>query len=646
MVDVSEIFNIQYKHLVGRLIHAERVGAVISDISMPNVDNVLVLSGADLKNNWIRVGKVDIPVLSGETIAYRRQAVLAVFAQDRDSLSSFCSKINIVYTDGDGDTGKRKENSATWTNGKMPETNDGLTVISSHFHVNSFEMPLLAEQRILAKVHEGKLHIKISSQWPAHVRKSIALSTGMKEEDVIIHENRVHSPDDQLLFWPSFAAVVAAQAAIISGKLIEFNVAMQGIQPEMDFEISTGVNNEGVPVFQKTHVDVDLGAFPHYTAEYARSVVAGCVPLYKIDAQEVTIDLYSSSRAPGVFFGDLGYSMSLAAVESHYSHLAGLTANPAVWKEEHCGFEIPSVRQSDCREMHAQVIKDCSEAASFPRLYAAFSQKDIRSAIITPMFTYSRGIGLAAGEGIQGFSNKSGEIFGFSADLTLDENGKVVISGGLAYKKAMVEIVKGIVTDILGVSPDDIVFDNINEEKENDLGPYTLSRTICFFPNAVERACKNILFKKRNDTPLPITEKLVFDETDKNILFSSHTCGAVSLELEVDPLLFKPVIRKACIRLFVGKVFDLARLENKAKQELTRVVRKYFPCSDSYFEINIMTIVNPELKTGSVTSLIRALAISAACQALGQAMGCTVTELPVTVDDIERATRTERTDSK
>jgi len=646
MPDVSDIFNIQNKHLVGRLIVAERVGAVISDISMPNVEHILVLSGADLKENRIRVGKVDIPVLSDEKIVYRRQPVLAVFAQDNDSLASFCSKINIVYTEGDGDTGRIKENSATWSVGEFPETETGLTVISSKFHVKSFEKALLTEQRLLAREVDGKLHIKIASQWPTHVRKSIARTTGIKEEDVVIHEVKVHSPDDQLLFWPSFAAVIAAQAALRSGRLIEFNVPMLSVQPDIMFEISTAVSNDGQPVYQKTHVDVDLGAFPHYTAEYARSVVAGCVPIYHVPAQEVSIDLYSSSRAPGVFFGDLGYSMALAALENHYSHLAGLTSNPQDWKIEHSGAEVESVRQSDCRNMHAQVIRDCADASSFSRLYAAYSQKDIQKSYLTPMFSYSRGVGLAAGDGVQGFSNKNGDIFGYSAQMTLTEDNRVIISGSLAYKKAMVEIVKGIIHENLDVSVDDIVFNNTGDDLENDLGPYTLSRTVSFFPNAVERACKNIVFKKGNGTALPISEKLTFDDVNKNILFASHSCGAVSLELEVDPLLFEPVIRKACIRLCVGKVYDLARLEYKAKQELTTIVRKFFPCSDKYFDVDIVTVVNPEFRPGSVSSLIRGLTISAACQALGQALGSTVSEIPVTVEDIERETSNARTQEK
>lgn len=646
MPDVSDIFNIQNKHLVGRLIVAERVDAVISDISMPNAEHILVLSGADLKENRIRVGKVDIPVLSDEKIVYRRQPVLAVFAQDNDTLASFCSKINIVYTEGNGDSGKVKENSATWSAGEFPETETGLTVISSKFHVKSFEKALLPEQRVLAREVDGKLHIKIASQWPAHVKKSIAWATGMKEEDVIIHEGSVYSPDDQLLFWPSFAAVIAAQAAIRSGRLIEFNVPMLSIQPDIMFEISTGVSNDGQPVFQRTHVDVDLGAFPHYTAEYARSVVAGCIPIYHVPAQEVTIDLYSSSRAPGVFFGDLGYSMALAAVENHYSHLAGLTSNPQDWKIEHSGAEIESVRQSDCKDMHAQVIRDCADASSFSRLYAAYSQKDIQKSYLTPMFSYSRGVGLAAGDGIQGFSSKNGELFGYSARMTLTEDNKVVISGSLAYKKAMVEIVKGIVHDNLGVPMEDIVFENLNEEMENDLGPYTLSRTVSFFPYTVEKACKNIILKKGNGAALPLSEKLSFDKTDKNILFASHSCGAVSLELEVDPLLFELVIRKACIRLSVGKVYDLARLEYKAKQELATIVRKFFPCSDKYFDVDIVTVVNPEIRVGSVSSLIRGLTISAACRALGQALGCTVSEIPVTLEDIERETSNARTEDK
>ena len=642
MLDTSDILDLNRPHMTGRIISAPRSCTTAELISVPSHGNILVLSAEDMGKNLIEIDGMKIPVLAGENIVFDNQPLIAVFGNDTDSTENICRNIRIEYSDVDYEQRKInvfKADSFKW--GISEPHGENYRTFTSTFVQKRYEQPLMSCSRILAaKDEEDNVHIMAASQWPAHVRKSVASVLDIPASKVIIHESRFYSSQDQLLFLPSFAAAIAAVAAVRTGKLMELVMPMYSTQPEIEITTSTTVDEEGRPVFQKSVAMANLGVFPFYADEYIKSIYEGCNTVYKLKGLEVDVTINKSALSPAVFFGDLGFSTALTATEKHYSKLAvKLGTIPSAWKKSNCGGEIPELRTSDMKNDVAALIEQCAEISEFNRLFSIYSQPALSKANLTSFLGYRRGVGISCGEGIQGLSNHEPELSHFKAEMVLYAGGRLEIVGGVAFKRSMMDICSDIVLSILDLKRENIVFRNTDAENKLDMGPYALSRSICFFPQAVMDGCRRIAKDlKKKDRKFPIREPIGKISAKKNAsLFNSHACGCLALSVEIDPVLLVPRVTKVWSRLSVGKVFDMVRLKHKAVRKIISAVQEVFPGYDSSFDIDLEVESNPDLLPGSVSSLLSALTKSAAAEAIELALGKPVEHLPLTADDITEA---------
>lgn len=642
MLDTSDILDLNRPHMTGRIISAPRSCTTAELISVPSQGKTLVLSAEDMGTNCIEIDGMKVPVLAGENIVYDNQPLIAVFGNDTDSTERICNNIKIEYSDVDYEQRKVnafKTDSYKW--GIEEPHGDNYRTFTSTFVQKRYSQSLMSCNRILAaKDEEDNVHIMAASQWPAHVRKSVAAVLDIPASKVIIHESRFFSSQDQLLFLPSFAAAIAAVAAVRTGKLMELVVPMYSTQPEIEIITSTTVDEEGSPVFQKSIATANLGAFPFYADEYIKSILEGCNPVYKLKGLEIDVTINRSPLSPAVFFGDLGFSTALTATEKHYSKLAvQMGTIPSEWKKANCGGEIPALRTSDMKDNMAALIGQCADISEFNRLFSIFSQPALPKANLTSFLGYRRGVGIACGEGIQGLSNHEPELSHFMAEMVLYAGGRLEIVGGVAFKRSMMDICSDVVLSILDLKRENIVFRNTDTDNKLDMGPYALSRSICFFPQAVMDGCRRIAKTlKKKDKKFPIREPIGKITVKKNSsLFNSHACGCLALSVEIDPVLLVPRVTKVWSRLSMGKVFDMVRLKHKAMRKIISAVQEVFPGYDSSFDIDIEIESNPDLLPGSVSSLLSALTKSAATEAIELALGKPVEHLPLTADDITEA---------
>jgi len=641
MLDTSDILNLNRPHMTGRIITAPKGCTSARSISVPSQGNILVLSAEDMGKNRIEIDKMMIPVLAGDTIDYAGQPIIAVFGNDTDSTEQICRQIKIDYSDVDEEKDRTevfKEDSFKWGI-KEPQGEEYKTVTTTFKETRHSETLMSCTRILAAKDEEDNVHIMAPSQWPAHMRRSIATVLDVPTSKVIIHESRFYSSQDQLLFAPSFAASIAAVAAMKTGKLMELVLPMSSTQPEIEITTTTTLDAEGKPVFQKSVARADLGAFPYYANEFIKSIFAGCNPVYKVKGLEIDVTINKSPLSPAVFFGDLGFSVALTATEKHYSKVAVQSGKiPSLWKIENCGGEIEKLRTSDLTEKLPGTIEQCTEISEFSRLFSVYSQPSLSGSTLTSYLGYRRGVGIACGEGVQGLSNEEPELHRFQAEMVLYEGGRLEVVGGVAFKRSMVDICSDIVLSILDLKRENIVFRNTDEEDKLDMGPYALSRSICFFPQAVMDGCRLIAKKLKKGEPFPIRESIgkVHKIQDQS-LFNSHTCGCLALTVEIDPVLLVPKVNKVWARLSMGKVFDMVRLKHKAIRKIISAVQDVFPGYYSSFDIDLEVESDPSIMPGSVSSLLSGLTKSAATEAIELALGKPVEKMPLTADDITEA---------
>lgn len=641
MNQTQALFDIKKKHLVGKMVFTTKGGVGIRSVEFPEARNIMIITEEDLTKSSIEFFGDSLPVFAHGFSDYAGQGLCAVFGPDWESVDGFISAIRIEYEEETQAPEPVVVEEKTWTSGKIPDFTDKALrpdIIGTRFEIHRHNASLLGDQRILACHADGKISVKLASQWPVHVRDCIAASLGLSRRVVEIYPVHFQAIYDQLMINPEIAAVVASAAAVKSDGLVEFNMSMTSFHPEMSFKIATLLDQKKNPVSQFAEITVDLGAYPVLASEYINAILAGVNPPYGLDSAQTTVTITKSGNHPVCSFGDLGYGMALSAAENHYSRvISTIGEKQTEWRSEH--LEITSVKKtlysSSQFDTLAHTLDDCAKDSWFDRQYAVNSQKGLANNGVNPFVRYSRGIGIACGQGVQGFSNKFKYLNQYSITGTYTKEGKVKISSGMVPSVGMGEIWSDIVSNGLGVESNDIIFTDINNTDVSDVGPSILSRSIKTVPVLLEEFVSQVNEKLKNpEIELPVKLTCFINHSDKKELFCSDAYGTVVLSLHIDPVLLVPVIDKVWAKVQFGKIYDMAKTTNRIRQLISQTIGELCPSAQNTYEVNLEVRENPEKPVASASSLVRGLTSAALISALSQSLGHTVYILPLHEENI------------
>lgn len=649
MPEQSDLFDLTKKHLIGRLVTSTVSNARIADISMPGESqfrHMLVLSASDFGNhNGIRIMDEELPFFARDGVCYKGQPVLAVFGYDSEDVELFCKQVKVSYQikpDSEDPAPEQYGSPFIWSYGNTDEYfTAAAKTFRSTFEITPFSNSMLGDQRIFVVQKEGKFNIRLSSQWPIHVRKSVAEALDCPIEDVVVHNQPYYAPYDQLVVFPSILACIACMASRISGELVQLSSPMVSWQPRMLIEHETAYMQDGTLLADRANCSVDMGAFPFFSSEVYHNVLAGLVPTYPLKAAEVCIITNRSSAPPSNFFGDLGFSMAQAGTESHFSQLAAsIGMQPGVWKlgriSEIGPAGLPlceSVKQGADYDKLEKSAKEVIESSWYSRKYAANSQKHLIPVRMNPAINYSRGIGFACGESIMGFSQQFNASANYSITITMNENETLSVNTGIQADRTMTAIWKETIRKFIDIPDEDIIFVDINDPDILDLGPSALSRKIGIVSALLIKACSELARKLRfSRLPISVTAENEAELTDP--FYYSSGIGAVAIDLHIDTVMLSPIIDNVWVNFHLSHVFDMDRLLNKARHTITAVLSDICPRSTAKCNIDIKIDQDGSFTASSLTAGLRGLTTAALVGALSQALGHTIHRIPVTSDDI------------
>lgn len=649
MPEQSELFELNRKHLIGKLVTATVSSGRIADISIPGENqfrHMLVLSASDFGGNPnIHVMDEPFPIFARDEVYYKGQPVLAVFGYESEDVDLFCKEVKVSYQirpDSEDYHCEQYGDPFIWTYGDPDEHfNEKAKVYKSTFETVPFSKSMLGEQRIFAVKKDGKMNVRVASQWPIHVRKSISEAMGYPIENVIVYPQSYYAPYDQLIVQPSIIATITAMAAEQSGELVELSSSMEAWQPRLKIDHETAFLPDGTLLADKANCVVDLGAFPIFTTEVCHNILAGLVSVYPMKAAEVNITIMKSSTPPANFFGDLGYSMALAGTENHFTTLAtSLGVQPGKWRLDRIkgigkkGFPLcESVKESSDFDKLEGSISSVMESSWYSRKYAANTQKKLYMGKMNPLVNYSRGIGIASGEGIMGFSQQFNSIANYKLSVTMTEDERIVVNTGMNCDKSMINIWKQTIRQFIQISDEDIYFLDVNDPTIIDLGPSALSRKIGIVSSLLIKSCSE-LARKKEFSRLPITITSDYEANFMDPFYFSSCIGSVAVDLHIDTVMLAPVIDNIWVNFHLGHVFDKDRLLNKARHTITTVLSDICPRISSKCNINIQIDQDGSFTSSSLTAGLRGLTTAALVSALSQALGHTIRRVPVTSEDI------------
>ncbi|MDD3902454.1 MAG: molybdopterin cofactor-binding domain-containing protein [Sphaerochaeta sp.] len=629
----------------------------IEAINLPPLDsNFVLVSTRDLPGtNRVKVLDNAIPLLTSSQISYAKQPIMALFGFDSESVQLKSKEIEISYqlpsSEGETPTISSKSEQIisepfTYRYGTLETAiNDSqIQMMERTYRFKGTDYNSNNITRITVEMDGDKLHVYAPTQWPSHVRETVSEVTTYPKKKVVIHRLPFYAPHDEMLVSPSILSSLAAVACIKSQCPVEIQCQVESYRPTISIHRKSWYFPDGRVQAEEMKVTVNQGCAPMFTEEMANQLLAGLVPIYPLAALSIAISFTSDNTPPAHFFGDLGYSDSLASTESHYSELAKLTGySPYAWRMKFASesqFHNQVIRCEKYSKLK-DIISDVCQRSDFQRKSAAYAMQAQMKVKLSTFFNYSRGTALACGPGISGFSSECKNLPQQSIQVQLNPNNKVECNTSFYTTGASAEIWKNIIAEELGVEKTNITFSGDDKELI-DSGPSVLSANSGRMPLQIQKACMQIK-EKRFVQPLPICESVLSSKQSgpKGSLFISNSWVAVTLELEIDAISLLPMVMNVCATISTARAFNEQVLKSKIRHTIVTTLRENGALLSSQKAFNIDIKINTEGDqiSSSITSALKGVVTAAYLSALEQALGTNIPQIPVSGTTILNAMR-------
>jgi CO/xanthine dehydrogenase Mo-binding subunit len=431
--------------------------------------------------------------------------------------------------------------------------------------------------------------IHTASQWPFHVRESVARVLGIKADMVEVHPARLGIHMDAKLFYPSLCACYAALAAWITRKPVKFvleraeDFRFSPKRVKTEIRLKSAIGGDGRILGTELAVSADMGAAGFHAEEILDHIVLGALGAYHHGALNIDAKAALTNVPPAGPLAGFGMAQGFFAMERHVSRIADeLKEDPAEWRKS--VFLQKGTRLAIGGEIREPVsleglIDTAASMSDYRRKWAAFElirRNEGRSL---------RGIGLATAFQANGLLYPPGERQ--SVELILEKDGSLEIRTGMICSEGdfcpslpagrpggnEFSPLKIIAARELGIDENQVRIVTEGIRAVNS-GPACLSRNIALVSRLVERSCAAVK-KQRFRDPLPITVRRFYypakakawnTETlyDENSL-SCLSWGCAVVEAEIDPVEYLPKVRGIWLAVDGGPIVS----EHRARKTLT-----------------------------------------------------------------------------
>ncbi|MDR0878739.1 MAG: molybdopterin-dependent oxidoreductase [Treponema sp.] len=434
--------------------------------------------------------------------------------------------------------------------------------------------------------HESILVINTATQWPFHVRRSIAQLLKIDQSRIRVEPTLIGIHMDGKIWYPSLVACHAALGAWIAKKPVKLILTREEDfryspkRSSSEIRISSILDEQGELLSTEINGVIDLGAHGLFTDELLDQTCIGCMgsyslPRFKLDAAAVKTNI-----PPQGPFSGYGLAQGVFAIERHISHIADtVRQDPAEWRKNHrlgknsrlaAGVSLKDAPPTE------QLLDTAASMSDYSRKWASYEMLRLhrQKTEWKEKGETLRGIGIALGCQGSGFLYSGIDKGNYSLELTLGKDGSLEIKTSMVssddeYK----HIWAAIAAEILSIEPGMV---KIIPDGSADSGPASASRNITVLTGLVEKCCAAIR-KQRFRDPLPITVRKICRPAkgggslpnaagkipDANC-FAHPGWGAAVVEIEIDTIEFFPRVRGAWLGIDGGKILS----ENRARRSI------------------------------------------------------------------------------
>ena len=610
-----------------------------------------VISYRDLPQKDFDILGSKFPLLCDKYVNYQGEPIFIIAAKSQADAEAVAKQIRVEYQPStplffDDDLKAYqvvKERSETWTyDEKQIDPDQVLTVetlTSGDIYKPVYNDPI----GVAIYMDSDSVSVCTSTQWPHHVRSTVSSILKKPEEAVKVNVPQIASPMEGRLWFPSYLAALAASViALRPGESVRLILTKEEVQQyigaQYPFKIkhtSLVDKNSGAILQCTVDLAINGGAYPLFADEIMENALISVMGPYKVNKVLIREQLIKTSYPPMFFITGNKFTQILVGIETHVNKIISLTEQfPDEWREE-------NIVKTSAKAGNI-VIEKAAKNSDFQRKFSAFelAKQNRQKGIGTDR--YYRGIGLAFAtyKATSGFSSKI--CTPFTGKLTLDDNWQLYYSTSTVpqnffeytlWKKVIHKTTELDESSIHMMSHDTAS----NEDSIPDiLGEMTKG------PIQLVQKCSQKLQELRVSTPLPITVEESYDPTYD---INAAVWGAAIVEVSVDIITYKPSIKGIWTCFDVGDTID----EDISKRYLMqRIINSLYWCtSPGEDETSSWKFANLPISISLINSqgadtvnycgdIPFGIIPSAYCNAVSQAVGKVITDMPVTAEKLYR----------
>jgi CO/xanthine dehydrogenase Mo-binding subunit len=561
-----------------------------------------------------RLEETSVPILAENRLSYIGEPVAILLGPDKtklEELASGCEVIadeeNAVFfyedvygRDGDEPAAAREleigdPGGAFAKSGKIL-TGSFITEIQDHWYAEpvgavSWYKKENEKDDSKTKKPEKTLIVRTATQWPYHVKRSVAGVLGMEQSDVSVEPTSLSLHMDGKLAFVSLVACHAALGTFLTKRPVrlilnrEESFLYSPKRCKSDIDIASIIDEKGNISATRIEIVVNTGAYGVNAQEILDQVCLGAVGFYNFDNLKLNARAVKTNIPPQGPFSGFGLAQGFFAMERHVSQVAeSLNQDPAEWRIKNADSRliVPSGTSGRGNIPAEELIGAPASMRDYYRKWTSYEllrQSRKGKPMLAEKEEDPRGIGIALGFQGNGLLYSGEDKGNYSIEVTLTKESILEIKTSITSSNGDYErIWAKTAAETMSIEPGMV---KINTANAPDCGPSCASRNITAVTKLVEKCCLAIR-KQRFHDPLPITVRRSikpqsgslwngrFLPPDGKVLdinsFSKPGMAAAVVEVSIDLIECIPKIRGVWLGINGGKIVSI----NRAKRSLTR----------------------------------------------------------------------------
>lgn len=656
-------------------------GSVVS-ITVPTLPrDYRVILPSDLPGaRELCIYQVSLPILASSAISYPGEPIALVCGPDPAVLGEILKNIEVAY-DEEWPLFSFESFSSDQIIHKRgfivgdPDAafQSAATVVERTFRTGSQDHYYPEPQGAFVEFDYDKLVVHSATQWPFHVRASVASALGIEEGDVIVKSLACGAHMDGKLWYPSLVAVHAALAALackrparlLLSREEDFLFAPKRSRSAVSLKAALGADGKLQAI--EAQFIVDMGAFAPFADEILDRICASALGPYRCPCARVSGYAIRTNNLPMGACAGLGLSMLFFPLESLVSEIAEtLERDQVEWRRGQLlakGDATLTGETAQSTPPFAELYDQAFRGSDFKRKFAAYEL--LRKRGIGRRDGPLRGIGIAFAFQGNGFLGSGEQRDTYSVDCTLDKSLKLTVrTSAASSSQAAFRMLASSIAQRLAIPEKSVVILGDSTAESPDSGPSTLSRNVTITYSLIDKCVDAIQQRRFRDT-LPITVRKSFKPPRQassgpggleGFSFPSLSFGLAAVEVEISPESLEPEVIGIWMAIDGGLILSERRaassIENGVRTALSWATSERIELVDGRLPSHLFqrySLPKPSARPPVAISFLSAGAkdkprgigelpyhtIPAAyARAVSQAIGIPIDSIPVDIDKI------------